>query len=754
VKKAALSGFLRPAPLEPDRGRWDSSHIRYKRGLTCLALAMTLVGLAGAAPMASGAVPPNFEDTLVTQVSGPTALAFTPDGRLLITSHFGQLRVYKNGALQSTPAIDLSSKICSDQERGLLGVAVDPDFASNRRIYLYYTFKKSSDCPVNNATTPASSGSPVNRVSRFVLPDSNVIDPASEQVLIDNIPSPGAIHNAGDLQFGKDGKLYVSVGDGGCDYAGDSGCGSANNAARDRHVLLGKILRISTSGGIPSGNPYQGSDSARCNLTGRTTAGKWCQETFASGLRNPFRIAFDPNVPYTRFYINDVGQNFWEEVNLGKAGADYGWNVREGHCARGSATNCGAPPAGMTNPIHDYPHSSGCEAITGGAFVPDGIWPSAYFGGYLYGDFTCGKIQLLKGTSVSDFVTGLGNQSAVVLAFGPHGSSRALYYTTYNLGGLIRRVAFTGPANRSPVADASASPTSGATVPLTVAFNGSGSSDPDGDALTYDWNFGDNSPHATTANPAHTYTVPGTYTARLTVRDPSGATGTDTVRIDAGNTAPVPTIQLPSPSKLFRVGEGLTLRGSATDQQDGTLPDSRLSWRMILHHNTHTHPFLAPTSGNNIAFTAPAPEDLAATTTNYLEIFLTATDSKGLSRTIAQDLRPHLVDVNFNTQPSGLELEVNGTTITAPRRITSWEGYELQVDAPFQQDDSGKWWSFTSWSDGGAASHSITTGSTTASYTATFQEAQCGSGTGSAIVLLAVGLVIGTGTCRRRPRRR
>jgi hypothetical protein len=173
---------------------------------------------------------------------------------------------------------------------------------------------------------------------------------------------------------------------------------------------------------------------------------------------------------------------------------------------------------------------------------------------------------------------------------------------------------------------------------------------------------------------------------------------------------------------------------------------------MILHHNTHTHPFLPPTSGNNINFTAPAPEDIAATTTNYLEIFLTATDSKGLSRTIAQDLRPHLVAVDFSTLPSGLELEVNGTTITAPRRITSWEGYQLQVNAPFQQDSSGKWWSFSSWSDGGAASHTITTGSTAASYTATFEESQCGSGMGTSILLLTVGMVfVGY---RRRPRRR
>ena len=179
------------------------------------------------------------------------------------------------------------------------------------------------------------------------------------------------------------------------------------------------------------------------------------------GLRNPFRIAFDPNAAGTRFFINDVGQNTWEEVDLGQAGADYGWNVREGHCAR-LHDRLRAPPAGMTNPIYDYSHAGDCDAITGGAFVPDGIWPSAYEGSYLFGDFTCGKIMKLDasgpGFVASDFVTNLGFQSAVVMAFGPHGSTRALYYTTYDGGGEIHRVAFTGTINRNPVAVAPPAP--------------------------------------------------------------------------------------------------------------------------------------------------------------------------------------------------------------------------------------------------------------------------------------------------------
>lgn len=390
-------------------------------------------------------VPAQFEDKLVANISGPTAIAFTPDGRMLITTQGGHLRVYKNDALLPTPVLDLTSRICSDTERGLLGVAVDPNFASNHAIYIYYTFKKYNACPRDSST------SPVNRVSRFILPDANQIDPSSEVILVDNIPSPHSNHNGGDLQFGKDGYLYISVGDGGCDYSDPTKCAGSNDAARDRHILLGKILRISGDGTIPPGNPFQGANSARCNVTGITDVGKNCQETYAVGLRNPFRIAFDPNASETRFFINDVGQGQWEEIDEGQVAADYGWNIREGFCATGSTTNCGTPPAGLTNPIYAYGRSAGCTAITGGAFVPNGLWPAQYNGVYLFGDFGCGNIFMLvsgsNGYTASEFTTGVGGVTHLV--FSPYIREQALYYATYANGGQIRRITYTESATQS-----------------------------------------------------------------------------------------------------------------------------------------------------------------------------------------------------------------------------------------------------------------------------------------------------------------
>ncbi len=396
-------------------------------------VAAALAWIAVGAVPGRAAMPADFTDTLVTSVGVPTAIVFTPDGRLLITQQTGSLRVYQGGVLLATPALTFPvTNICTVSEQGLLGVEVHPAFTSNQFIYLFYTFKQPG-------------GTCVNRVSRFTLPASNVINPATELVLIDNMPSTHGNHNAGDLHFGKDGFLYVSIGEGG-----------VSEAARNEHVLSGKILRITDSGGIPPTNPFQGLGTARCNVTGSTTPGNRCQETFAWGLRNPFRFAMDPNAAGTRFFINDVGHGAYEEIDNGQAGADYGWNCREAAHTHSTTGQCSPTPPGMVDPLFEYTHhtivpgtsSTNCNSITGGAFVPNGVWPG-FDGSYLFADFICGSIFKLTNVggawSASDFVTGLGNGSAVHLLFGPHGSGRALYYTTYAGGGQVRRIAFEPP---------------------------------------------------------------------------------------------------------------------------------------------------------------------------------------------------------------------------------------------------------------------------------------------------------------------
>ena len=676
-------------------------------------------------------LPSGFKDELVTSVQNPTALAFTPDGRMLVASRAGRLLVYKNGALLSAPALDISAKTCSNIERGLLGVAVDPNFSTNRYVYLFYTYKKHGVCPSLQPTNP---NNPVHRVSRFVM-SGDTIALSTEQVLVDNIPSPNGDHNAGDLKFGKDGYLYASIGDGGCDYAGDSGCQALNDAPRDRNILLGKVLRITRNGGIPPSNPYTGSDSERCNVAGRTDPGKNCQETFASGLRNPFRLAFDPDASGTRFFVNDVGQDTWEEIDQGAPGADYGWNLCEGahdHAGRPGTEDC--VTGSYTPPIHEYNHSTGCSSVTGGAFVPtDASWPASYDDSYLFGDYVCNKIFELKpkqggGFTQGEFASGLGAAGPIAMAFGPSGPGKALYYTTYANGGEVHRIAYAAGVNLEPTAVVSANPTSGPT-PLRVDFDGSGSSDPDGDTpLTYLWDFdgnGTTDQTTSTATTSRTYDAAGTHTAALKVRDARGALSAPaTVEVFPGNDSPEPTIGSPAANKVFKVGEQITLRGSATDPQDGQLPDSALSWEARRHHNgDHWHPYFSGT-GNDLTFSAPPPEGLDATGTgNYLEIRLTVADSQGLSKTITQELQPNRVSATFEGRPTGLELQVNGTTFAAPKPLVSWEGYKLAVHAPSPQTLAGTTYEFASWSDSGAQSHDISTGAQAGTYTATYRSA-------------------------------
>lgn len=673
-------------------------------------------------------VPAGFTDALVVAVPAPTAFDFHPDGRMFVATQPGQLYIVRNGVLVSTPALDLSAQVCNGSERGLLGIALDPAVQSNGFVYLFYTSPKGGGCEGNPP--------PVNRVSRFTL-TGDTIAPTSELVLLDEMPSPNGNHNGGDVQIGNDGNLYVSIGDGGCDYAG-GGCAGGNDAARDLHTLTGKILRITRTGDVPADNPFTGSGTARCNA-GSITPGTTCQEIFATGLRNPFRMAFDPNTPpgVTSFRINDVGQNTWEEIDVGLAGADYGWNEREGHCATGSTSDCGTPPAGMTNPIHDYDHSTGCASITGGAFVPNGVWPSEFDGDYLFSDYVCGTIFRLEpdgsgGYVQTSFVTDLGRNSAVHLGFGPFGTgadaSQALYYTSYDGGGQVRRIS-NGISNGLPVASFTATPPSGPS-PLSVTFDGSASNDPENQPLSFEWAFGDGDTSATGPSVEHTYDTPGTFTATLVVRNADGDASSPASVVmvveSTGNTPPTPSIETPTQGSTYAVGEQVILTGEGTDAEDGDLAAEALSWQVLLHHvpvggTEHSHP-LATGTGDSLSFTFPSPEDLAATAGSWVEAILTATDSQGNAATVTRRIDPTRVSITLATSPTGQVLSLETPSdpvafVTGPFTFTSWEGWRLTIGASPIKGTRPR---FRFWSDGGTRIHTVVTPDTATTYTATF----------------------------------
>ena len=391
--------------------------------------------------------PPGFTDTVVNSVPAPTGMAWTPDGRMLVTQDGGQIRVVtQGGQLLARPALNLASRICTESERGLMSVAVDPGFATNHFIYYFWTHNAHNFCGTGGPDAPE------NRVSRAVLGDDNRVVPGSARIVVDHMLAQQNNHNGGDLHFGANQLLYVSVGDGGCVIDDDTRCGPNNTNSRRLDIPNGKILRVTRDGGVPPTNPYVGAPGARrCTRPAGPQPGSGpCTETFASGFRNPFRFARLPGT--NTFYVNDVGQGAWEEIDVLRAGKDYGWNVREGHCRTGSTTDCGPTP--FQNPLHDYSHvATGCQAITGGAFVPEGLWPAPYGGSYLFADYGCdGKVFRLVpqpggGFQQAEFLTEVG--VPVHLAFGPFGATEALYYLDYG-GGTIHRVAFTGARHPGP----------------------------------------------------------------------------------------------------------------------------------------------------------------------------------------------------------------------------------------------------------------------------------------------------------------
>ncbi len=351
------------------------------------------VFLAGCALVGAATLPTGFsESPVATGLSNPTAMAFAPDGRLFVCEQGGQLRVIKNGALLPTPF--LTATVNAFGERGLLGVTFDPNFATNQFVYVYYT-----------ATTPAIH----NRVSRFTA-NGDVALAGSEVIILDlNNLSGATNHNGGAIHFGPDGKLYIAVGE----NATPSNSQTLSN-------LLGKILRINADGSIPSDNPF-------FNTATGTNRAIW-----ALGLRNPYTFAFQAGTG--RMFINDVGQNAWEEINVGQSGANYGWPTCEGSCG-----------AGFVNPLFAYPHNggntTGC-AITGGAFYnpTSNQFPANYSGTFFFADFCSGWIKRIDPitAALADFATRLA--SPVDLQVHADGS---LYYLERG-GGRVVRIRFTG----------------------------------------------------------------------------------------------------------------------------------------------------------------------------------------------------------------------------------------------------------------------------------------------------------------------
>ncbi|WP_371575077.1 PQQ-dependent sugar dehydrogenase [Streptomyces sp. NBC_01314] len=630
-----------------------------------LSLTAPAAGAADAAPKTAAAAAEDFQQVTLAkgepEVGEPMSLAVLPDRSVLHTSRDGELRL-TDAAGNTSLAGKLD--VYAHDEEGLQGIGVDPAFADNRFIYLYYApplNTPAGDAPETGTAADFAPFDGVNRLSRFVLKTDGTLDKASETKVLDVPASRGiCCHVGGDIDFDAAGNLYLSTGDDSNPFQSDgftpideranrNPAFDAQRTSGNTNDLRGKILRIKVNAdgsyAVPDGNLFApGTDRTR-------------PEIYAMGFRNPFRFSVDKKtgILYVGEYGPDAGA---ANASRGPAGqvefarvtkpGNFGWPYCTGKNdayvdydfatgTSGAAFDCAAPKNTSPNNtgLTDLPPAEPAWIPYNGASVPefgDGSespmggpvydydasldspvkFPEAYDGDFFAGEF--GRRWIKRITSDADgtvqsinSVPWTGTQ-IMDMAFGPDGALYVLDYGISWFGGDEHSALYrieNATDGHSPVAAAAADRTSGRPK-LKVRFSSEGTSDQDGDALTYSWDFGDGGT-STAANPRHTYKKNGTYTATVTAKDTSGRTGSASVQIVVGNTAPAVELQLPADGQLFAFGDAVPFKVRVSDPEDGRPIDcSKVKVTFVLGHDSHGHPV---TSANGCTGTIQTSAD-------------------------------------------------------------------------------------------------------------------------------------------------
>ncbi len=690
------------------------------------------------------------------------------------------------GDTTPTTFADLRTQVHNYWDRGVEGLALHPNFPAVPYVYVYYvhdapiggtapTFGQpnvtSDDCP--NPPGGTVDGCVVSgRISRLTAAGNQMTGP--EHVLVEDWCQQYPSHAGGGMGFGADGYLYFTGGEGAAWHFSDYGqdgdplnpCGDPPGGAGatqappyaqggrlraqdlrtpgDPVGLSGSLIRIDPiTGDAAPGNPLAGNSDPNA------------RRILAYGLRNPFRLAMRPGT--NEAFIADVGGGYWEEINKVNGGTDpvrnFGWPCYEGgtHGYDGSVYAKKLPSWDALNldicenlyadgtaaaPYWSYEHDvpltpqdncdPGGNSISGIEFYPQtgGVFPASFGGALFFADYSreCMWVMKKGANGLPDphnieMFANLGIYP-VDLKVGPGGD---LFFVDIAFG-QIRRITYTGDDNRAPTARAEAAPSYGE-APLEVGFDASASTDPDaGDTLTYEWDLdGDGEFETTEEHPRVTYPA-GSHEVTLRVTDSHGAHHSDTITINSGETPPQVSIDSPSESHKWHVGETINFAGSATDDQDGALPASALSWKLILNHCVtvdacHSHPIQDFDGVSSGYFTGPDHGY-----PSHLVLQVTATDSKGLKDTKSIRLDPQTANLIVRSAPAGLNVSVDEKSGPGPLIHEAIVGATTTIAAETPQTAGSTYYGFGSWSDGKAQSHEVTVPSTDSTYTATFDQ--------------------------------
>jgi len=752
---------------------------RVRRVLSLVSAGLWLVA-AWAAPGALGApvLPSGFRDTVLPfeglqagqGIEEPTVFRFAPDGRVFVGEKSGKILAYDSLA-DHTPTLfaDLRTEVYNGNDRGLLGLALDPEFDEGRPyVYVLYAY----DHQLGEAAPPPRWGTPgedgdgcpdppgvetngcviSGRLSRLT---ANLATGKStgETPLVTDWCQQFSSHSVGDLQFDAEGNLWASGGEGASFTKVDWGqygfpqvnpCAdppsnvaggieeppsSEGGALRSQNSqrLNGKLIRIDpdTGEGVAA-NPL----SASSNANERRIVGK--------GFRNPFRFAIDPATGEA--YVDNVGSSVYEEIDRVAPSPgqvfNSGWPCYEGPKKRELYENRGLTvctqlyntPGSTAQPFFYYSHNSGVTpedhcpyeegaALSGLSFYGGGEYPASYDGALFFADAVRGCIYVMRPgedgrpdpSAVEPFLTEGGLYPGVDIEQGPEGD--LFYANLYGPGftsGAIHRISYDPDAPRAKLA----ADKEWGNVPLAIQFNAEESTDPQGEELEYEWDLdGNGSFGAATPTPTatETYSDPqANVTASVRVVDKDGHSSIAQLTVYPGDSPPHPEIDEPSDGFRWGVGDAIHFAGEATDGEGTPLEDAGLYWRSRLYHCPG-----GPESCHAHplrVFPSVAAGTLVAPDhdlPSHIELTLTATDSRGLSATKEINLYPNVSFLGIRSNPPGVTISASLQTEPTPFGVEAIEKSEVEVSAPETVEIEGTSYTWQKWSDGGARTHLI-----------------------------------------------